>query len=68
MIIRTQRSTARYLLDWMFTALGWAVFFAFFATGVLNILKGAVRGPDAPFLRRKGWSIRSARWPPMAYS
>jgi len=50
MIITTKRSRLRYLFDILLTALGWTTFFSLFAAGILNIFRGEMRGPDAPFL------------------
>jgi len=50
MIITTRRSRLRYLFDLLLTTLGWFLFVYLFGAGIVNILKGRARGPDAPFL------------------
>jgi len=44
MIITTRRSSVRYLLDIVLTALGWIFFIYLFAAGIFAILSGEVQG------------------------
>jgi len=50
MIVTTRRSSAGYLLDGLLTAIGWLLLFFLLAAGVMGVLHGDMRGPDAPFL------------------
>jgi len=50
MIITTRRSSARYLLDVVLTALGWIFFIYLFAAGIFAILSGEMQGPQAPLV------------------
>jgi len=50
MIVTTRRSRLRYLFDFLLTTLGWILFVYLFGAGILAIVQGRARGPDAPFL------------------
>jgi len=50
MIITTKRSSLRYLLDILLTALGWVAFAYLFGAGIAAILSGDMRGPQAPII------------------
>jgi len=50
MIIVTKPHHPRYLLAVLLTILGWIAFFFLFGSGIVDILIGEVRGPDAPWL------------------
>jgi len=50
MIITTKPHHPRYLLAVLLTILGWIAFFFLFGSGIVDILIGEVRGPDAPWL------------------
>jgi biofilm PGA synthesis protein PgaD len=52
MIVKTPRSRANTLIDFLLTALAWLVFCYLFASGILSILEGSATGPAAPLASR----------------
>jgi len=49
MVIATERSRLRYLLDVALTALAWLLFAYLFARGMVAVVEGRMAGLDAPF-------------------
>lgn len=52
MIVKTPRSRANTLIDFLLTALAWLVFCYLFASGIASILEGSAAGPAVPLAWR----------------
>lgn len=52
MVIRTQRSKLRYVLDVVLTLLAWLAFVYLFAQGIWAVGTGRMEGLDMPFISR----------------